>query len=797
MEDICANEAAAWGQARQMEVFYSMKRINSGNSGSAPKDHTSAATAKSVLKSFSRILITVFTILVIAGAAVGVALLSFVLSMRDEEVNVDLKNFKQTFTSYIYKNGAGDDTAHPVEKVSLHAGEERVWVDFDKIPKNMKNAIVAIEDKRFPEHKGVDWIRTIPAALNLFGGSDSFGGSSITQQLIKNITKEDDVSITRKVKEIFRALNLEKKYSKDQILEAYLNCVPFSSGTRGVQAAANLYFDKNIEDCSLAECAAIAGITQNPAKYNPLVHKDNNRARQQVVLNEMLKQGKITDAEYQQAMQDSKNMKFVGKKGGANGDDSAVWDWYTEAVFLDVRQALMEKLSVSKDVAEDMLYSGGLKIYSAEDPDLQAQAQEYILTHDIFGSRTKMQMGLCVVGYDGRVLCTVGSRNQKTANLVTSYAMQEPQQSGSSYKPIGVYAPAMDAGLINYSSLINDQPVDNYANGNPGPRNYSEGNGSGVYHGMVTVQKAVAQSYNAAAVQTLDKLGISNSYHFLTDKLGFGPYLTKEDSTSRSSLALGGQSKGVTVESMAAAYEIFGNGGKYYKPYTFYKVLDHDGKVLIDNTKDAPVQAISPMTASIMNRVLRTVVTEGTGRSASISGWDVVGKTGTSNNYYDSWFVGCTPYATAAVWTGYPTNQSMGSVDYAKKIFKGVMAPYLANKPKKDFDLDSNMVQRQYCVQTGLLATDACGETKTGYYDRNNLPPMCDGSHGNTSSTASRSSSTNANVPASKPSQPSSKAAPQPSQQPTASRATTSNAQSRASAGSKPVPTPSEPAEDD
>ena len=690
------------------------------------KDRTVGSTTLSAFKVAGRILLTIFAILLITAVIVGISLLTFIYSMKDESVKIDLKEYKQTYTSYLYVNGSGDNKNQPVQKLSLHSGEQRIWVNYAKIPQAMKDAIVSIEDKRFWDHKGVDWGRTMHAVFNLAGGADNFGGSTITQQLIKNLTQENEVSLTRKVKEIFRAINLEKKYSKEQILEAYLNCVPFGSGTQGVQAAANLYFGKNIQNCDIAQCAAIAGITQNPAKYTPLVNKDNNRKRQQIVLAAMHDQKRITDAEYAQAMNESEHMTFVGKKSSSNTQQ--VWDWYTEAVIRDVQSALMSKYSCSASAASNMIYSSGLKIYSAEDKNLQNIAQNYILHSGVLDDDQQVQTGFCAVGYDGRVLATVGSRNVKTGNLVNSYATMLKFQSGSSVKPISTYAPALDKGQITYSSLVKDEKIDNYfPNGSAGPNNYSSETMSAVCHGDVTVQEALANSYNCAAAQVCKAYGVLQSYNFMTQKLGFSNCLVQTDSKSLGGMALGGQTHGVTVLNMAAAFEIFGNGGKYYQPYTFYKIVDHSGNVIIDNTKRAPVQAISSVSASIMNRLLRTVVTEGTAKAVNIDGWDIVGKTGTTDKDVNSWFVGCSPYATGAVWTGYGRNKTLSSTSYSKALWRGIFEKYLSTKAPKDFTFDGNMVARQYCMHSGLLAGSNCSDTQTGYYDIHNLPQTCSG----------------------------------------------------------------------
>ena len=690
----------------------------------------SVSTAKSLFKMILRCFMTLVTILVISGSIVSVSLLSYIYSMRNESVDYDLHKLQLNYTSFIYVNGPGDDSSNPVKYQSLYSNENRVWVDYDQIPQEMKDAIVSIEDKRFWEHQGVDWKRTIGAAMNLFSffqsGSSSYGGSTITQQLIKNITGENEVSLTRKVKEIFRAINLEKKYSKDEILGAYLNVVNFGSGCNGVQTAANLYFGKNIQDCDIAECAAIAGITQNPTAYNPLLHPEKNKERQQTVLTAMHDQEKITDDEYQAAMEESENMQFAGKKTEDVVDENAVWDWYTEAVFEDVKDSLMEAYNCSSDKAVDMIYHGGLQIYSAVNADLQEIAEDVFNDGTTFpSSYPNLQGGYVAMDYNGRVMAIVGSRGEKESNRLFNLATDAKRQPGSSIKPLAVYGPAVNAGLINYSSLVNDEPVDNWKNGQPGPANWDY-----KYHGMITVEKALEQSYNAAAVQ-IDKLLTANaSFNFLRDKLAFTS-LEPADNTL-AAMAVGGMTQGITVKEMTAGFQMFGNGGKFYEPYTFYYVKDHDGNVIIDHRDEVPTQAISSSAATIVHKLLNNVMQHGTGISANIWGWDVFGKTGTTNDNKDSWFVGGTPYAVAGIWTGYQTPKVLTRYEtpVAKSVWKTIMTKYLDGKEQKDFELDSNVVAYKYCTESGLLVNPGvCTETKIGWYDKNNLPPICNLEH--------------------------------------------------------------------
>ena len=378
--------------------------------GSRSRSVASAARffGRSLLKAFFTCLI----VLCIAGTVVGVTVVAFIFEegSKIEAPSLDLQ--KLDYNSIIYVQ---DENGEFQEYLSLHSSENRVWVDYKDIPQEMKDAIVAIEDKRFQDHEGVDWITTFKSVVKLFTGQVGGGGSTITQQLVKNITGKNEVSMLRKVREIFMALKLEDKYSKDQILEAYLNVVHFGSGCNGVQAAAQLYFGKDIQDCDLAECAAIAGITQNPYKYNPLVYPENNKERQQNVLTAMYDQEKITKAEYDQAMEKSEHMEFVGYSQEGESEEetnSTVWNWYIEAVYDDVVADLMELYDCDESKAQQMLYHSGLKIYCAMDPKVQKIAEEEYANEENYSTDGAVQSGFLMMDYSGRVLATVGSREE-------------------------------------------------------------------------------------------------------------------------------------------------------------------------------------------------------------------------------------------------------------------------------------------------------------------------------------------------------------------------------------------------
>ena len=477
--------------------------------GRHPSSGTTAKkTAGIVFSTIFKIIGSILLIMFFTGIIVGSSVLINIFKMADNTVDVDLHTLKLDLTSFIYVN---DENGNPVEYQSVYAGESRIWVDYDNIPEAMKNAIIAIEDKRFYDHKGVDWIRTGGAVLNLAtggGNSGAGGGSTLTQQLIKNLTNRNDVSITRKVTEIFSALEFEKRYSKSEILEAYLNVVNFGSGTNGVQAAAKLYFNKDIKDCSIAQCAAIAAIPNNPVWYTPLVYPENNKERRENILDQMHQQGMITQEEYDQAMQESAAMTFVGYTDDNVVDNVPIDDWYVEAMLNDVAEDLAEALNVDEDNAMYMLMHNGYKIYSAMDVETQRMAEEVLSTPELMPPDEDIQFGYVMMEYDGRVLASVGQRGKKEGNQLWDFTTSDDRLPASSFKPLSAYAPAIDKGLLNYSSLVLDQPLKNIP-GTEGewPPNWYTG-----YKGQIPVEYALEISSNAAAAQTVNLLGLENSF---------------------------------------------------------------------------------------------------------------------------------------------------------------------------------------------------------------------------------------------------------------------------------------------
>ena len=689
-------------------------------------NENSESGAKRFFKGLCKFLLTAFTICFVALFIAGISLSIYIFTLASEPTGIDLKAKSLNQTSFIYIKD--DKTGEFKEYQTLYSTENRIWVDNQDIPQAMKDAVVAIEDKRFYEHNGVDWARTLSAVVNLATGEDTYGGSTITQQLIKNITDDNEVSINRKLREICKALKLEDEYTKDQILEAYLNVVNFGNNCQGVESAAQLYFDKSIKDCSIAECAAIAGITQNPSLWNPLVYPDNNKQRREIVINEMYDQGKITKSEYDNAMKESANMTFVGFKNTKEDDDDNdyVQNWYIDQVFYDLREDLALYYNISEEAASEKLYTEGLKIYCAMDEKMQSYMEEAAQSIDK-SYDYDLQIGSVLMGFDGRVIATVGSSKKKTQALEWDRATHSKLQPGSSIKPVIVYPYAIDNKLLYYSSVVKDEPVDNWKDENgqlvSGPNNAYYG-----YKGDMLLPDAIEWSSNATAVQTMNLIGgPSVAYEQAVTKMGFKS-LSEQDTQNTGALSMGGMNGGVSVREMAASYNYLGNGGLYYEPYTYYYVTDSEDNIIIDNREAVPKQAYSAETASIMNRLLSYNVTNSAHTNAQyarISGWDIIGKTGTTDDDKDSWFCGLSPYATMATWCGFDQPASISNTSTSARFFSNVMAKYLEGKEQKEYNLSPNLVEAQYNPYNGLIVTtDSPMGKYIGYYTEDNMPAM-------------------------------------------------------------------------
>lgn len=652
-----------------------------------------------------------------------------------------IENMEMNMTSVIYvKNEKGEWT----EYQRIHGDENRIWVDIEKMPKNLINAFVAIEDQRYYKHGGVDWKRTIAAFVdwlphvNILSGDQ--GGSSITQQLIKNLTSDSEKDASRKFREIIRALSIEKIIDdKEVILEAYLNTINLGGRNCGVQVAANYYFNKDVDDLTLAECACLAAITKNPSKYKPDIKPEENAERRRTVLNQMLDQKMITYEEYSEAY----DQEIVIDKSQQSQFEIPINSYFVETLIQNVTEDLAEKYNCSLDVAATKLYNGGYKIYASLDQRIQNIIDSvYLNEKKYFSQKAKdktkhVESAITIMDYQGHIVGIAGGTGQKTVNKGLNRAYNIPRQPGSTMKPIGVYTPAMDAGIITPYSIIVDQPLDNYyPDGKKGPKEWY-----GYYAGSMTLSKALERSANTIPCHVLKGMGVDYSYDFLTKKLQM-KHLTDTDK-NLSALALGGCVYGITPTESAAAYAIFGNGGVYYEPVTYHKVTNGNGDVILNSALGGQ-QVIKPETATIMNGLLQNVVygSQGTGTGIrSFSSMKAFAKTGTSSESNDLWMVAGSPYYVASVWYGFDKPQQIYNQAAAATVWKAVMTEVHKGLEKKTFTTAENFVNAKYCKKTGLLAGKKCYSTANGNFVPGVEIATCSGKHSSVPSSSTPSSS--------------------------------------------------------
>ena len=638
-----------------------------------------AAVIGTVFKAIGSVLL----VFLLTGVLFACVFAYYVKTCLTPELDLSLEDYQLSESSTIWYQ---DTDGAWKELVTLAGKQKRKWVDYEDIPLYMEQALVAIEDKRFYEHKGVDWYRTSGAFVEVFAQMESgYGGSTITQQLIKNLTGNSEVTIQRKLSEIFSALELEKKYDKREIIEWYMNAVYFGEGCWGVQTAAQTYFGKDVSELSLAEAAAIVGITNKPTYYDPFYNEQNNKERQETILREMYEQGYIDYATYRAAV----NEPLVFTYNAGDEVPTLIYTYYEETVINDVITDLMELRGIGYEAAESLLYNGGYQIYCCLDMSIQSTVDSIYtdLTAIPGTTRSQQQLQSAIVimnPYDGRILALSGGVGFKTSNLVfnradgsyTSGPYTRPP--GSSIKPIAVYGPAVEAGLITPTTLVDDSPNVRLSGTSWFPQNSGGG-----YSGIVTIYYALQRSLNTVAAQIVDKLTPQRAYDFLVTRLGVTSVVPAD--ADYAPMALGQLTNGITVREMAQAYSAFVNDGIFTYSRTYTLMTDSSGNVVIDNTPKT-ITAFSPNTAYTMTYMLKNAVENGTGTEARLKNMAVAGKTGTTSDYKDRWFVGCTPYYVAAVWTGYDVPEYIhSSGNPAAQLWKKVMAPIHEGLAYKDF----------------------------------------------------------------------------------------------------------------
>lgn len=791
----------------------------------APKNKKKPKKRRSIIGMIFSFIGCMLCLCIMAASVGGVLLSMYIVQVTaDDAETLDLDNQKNRQTSIVYDINGN-------EYASLSRNENRIWRELSAMPENLQNAVIAIEDKNFRTEPGINLKGTIGAALNAFTGNRIWGtnrgASTLEQQLIKNLTGDNEQDNMRKVREIFRALGLDNKYSKETILEAYLNTIPLTGIIHGMEAGSIEYFGKHVEDLTLAECATLASITKNPTKYNPATNPEELIKRRNHVLYEMYTQGYITEAEFNAAK--AETVTLTEKTSTTeNATRSSSNSWFTDALYTQLLNQLQEDLNYTADEAKELIFSGGLRIYSTVDPKVQEGVEKTMYNEDdlipalwheepvclrdypadssswdevqyddatglpitkdgyaVYGQEaipvyadeegTTLKMGtstdpdypndttvyLCVyekvrtqaamatLDYDGNILGIGGGIGEKKYDLGFNRATS-PHQTGSTMKPIGAYALALDYKLINYSSQILDSPYysaedkkvlkDQYIGvmspfseaaqsrsdvWRAWPTNYGGVGGQG---NPMLVYDALQQSYNTVAVWVGDMVGVDYLYNFVHDTLECS-YINAENDMDLGPLVLGSQSSGLTVVQLAGAYTMF-NTGTFTTPHYYTEITDYQGNMILDNNKYInTTQAISADTAYIMNRMMWNVLhsRKGTAYGKAPDGeMDSVAKTGTTSNYKDYTFAGLTPYYVTAIWWGCDRPTEMDTLGKAGRnaspiqyAWKALMENLQADLPVKEFAKGENVVEKHFDTSTGAIISNG---GSVGYYTEDNLP---------------------------------------------------------------------------
>ena len=649
-------------------------------------------------RALGRCLLALTLLLAMAGGA-AFGFLTYVLASAPELSEVSV-------SPHGYRTAVLDDAG---EVMVTLAGEEsnRVYVTLDQIPIHLQNAFIAIEDERFYRHGGID-LRGIARALwqDVTTGSLSQGASTITQQLIKNnvfssFTEESTAmdKITRKLQEQYLAVRLEKSTSKAWILENYLNTINLGGGTWGVQTAALRYFGKEVSDLTLSESAVIAAITKSPTALNPLKHPEENRSRQRLVLAGMLEQGMISQEEHDAALADD---VYARLQETDTGSEIPIFSYFEDTVISQVAEDLETELGYSETDAWQAIYRGGLTIETTQNTALQSICEEEIDRTDRYATDAQATLVL-LDSATGAVKAIVGGRGEKTASLTWNRAVSSVRQPGSTIKVVGEYAAALESGAVTLATVYDDAPY-TYSNGTP------IRNASGSYGGRTTVRKAIAASTNTVALRCFQEAGMDAVWTCLED-FGFS-HLDEDDRVE--ALALGGTHGGVTNLELTAAYAAIANGGVYSKPYCYTRVLDREGHVLLEHTPHQR-RVLSETTAALLRRAMEDVMTAGTGTAAAFSGQALAGKSGTTSDLRDLWFVGFSPSLVCGAWSGYDDFSSQDSSAYVKWLWRSVMQRAHEGLERQSFDGPGTLESRTICTKCGKLAVEGlCSETVQG-----------------------------------------------------------------------------------
>lgn len=723
---------------------------------------------KKLMAVIATTLLSLLLIMIITGTIVTTALTVYVLDFMEETTGITLQELESGSNTYFYNTTVNEDGETEFVKLfEVKTDVQRMPISIDEIPQHVRDPFVYTEDERFYTHDGVDYKRTFSAFLNMFihiYNTDQ-GGSTITQQLVKNLTGDDEKSPSRKIREIFRAMQLEKTYSKDEILEEYLNYIGFGGPINGIELASVRYFGKHTSELSVAEAATLAAIPKSPNTYYPIVKTDketgkvtfdgrtNNKERQQYVLWQMYKNGAITYDEYQQYLNEKLIFTDMPEYIATHPEDAVQeleaeqknLSWVLDAMYYEAADFLADKFNIDRWEAIKRINKGGYKIYTNVDMDMQNYVEEKMLSLEnlkLPGSLIRNvdldddgepeeyipHIAFTALNYDGSVRCTVGNIGERTAPLCTNYAVDEPRQIGSTMKPISTYGYALENDIIHWGTSIMDSGVME-VNGRPWPSNYSSGSGLSISNSMVKVYMALQKSYNTIPAHICVDAGPRAIWEFCTDKMGL---MLDPADESPSPLSIGALTYGIPLQNLVNAFLPYGNQGVQCDAHIVTKIEQGTHDIIYENNGN-PREAVSAETAWVMNRLLKNVVEHGTGTAAKLSNKVVCGKTGTTENWYNLTFVGLTRDFVSGITIGYKKNDKALQIPTSIKsgqIWQNIIGEYANSIPTpSDFDSVDTVKEAPMCEVTGEIAGAGCPKGVIGYWKSSNAP-VCSGAHG-------------------------------------------------------------------
>lgn len=686
-----------------------------------------------VKKTFAVIGTTLLSLVLIAlivGSILAAALTVYVLQfVQNTKIDINLDNLDEESSSFIY---AYDDNGGLVEMKRLSRDKDRIPVSLDEIPQYVQDAFVYTEDASFYEHSGVDWKRTFFAFANelthqLLGRKQ--GGSTITQQLIKNVSGDDAPNWDRKMREIIRAGQMEQYCTKSKILEAYLNYVGFGGRTYGIEAASLKYFGKSAKELTVAEGACLAGIPQSPNYNNPWKDEERCLERQKLVLHNMLNYGAISENEYNEAINTEVKFRSQGDVDNSyTANSNGIQNWFVDTVIEDVIHDFMDLYGIERDEAGDRLYNGGYKVYTTCDAEMQLEIEKKYQDYTTFSSEVLNEppfSAFIVMDYEGNILAITGNVGEKAVDNGWNYATTNIHP-GSCIKPLSVYGYALEHNLINYSSIFIDSPIEIEDENDPMSTRKWPNNNNGIWSEQnVFVYQALERSLNTVPAQLAQLIGPGELVTFLQNKFQISTLNVND--ANLAPMAVGALTEGLTLRELVASYQVFGNLGKYYEPTTYYYVEGPNGERVLDHAY-TPIQSIGEDTAYIMNKMMQVVVdgANGTGRAAKLNNMPLAGKTGTTQNYADILFVGCTPNYVSGVWYGYGNTRSTENTYYSSaQVWKNVFGDIAEEGILTEFPKCDDVVEYYYCSETGLAANGNCKIGGVGYYKSSNPPATC------------------------------------------------------------------------